>query len=72
MVRTDLKIGALSQKPKNAEVDASMDVIEGLEHREYYRRLSKAADRPEHAAGGLRDIAVRSHDAWYSPARARR
>ena len=58
LFRADLQIDALRQKSENAEVDAMLHVIEIFKRREIYRHLSNAADRLEHAAGVLHDIAV--------------
>jgi len=58
LFRADKHVEALSQKADNAEANAMMYVIEVFKTREVYRHLSNAADRLEHAAGVLQDIAV--------------
>lgn len=58
LFRADQQVDALKQKREHAEADAMLHVIEIFKRREVYRHLSNAADRLEHAAGVLHDIAV--------------
>ena len=58
LFRADRQIEALREGKEDAEVAAMMYVIEVFKRREVYRHLSNAADRLEHAASVLQDIAV--------------
>ena len=56
--KAERHIEALSNKAQNAEEEAMRYVIQMFKRREVYRHLSNAADRVEHAASVLHDIAV--------------
>ena len=58
LFRADRQIEALREGRDDAQVSAMLYVIEVFKRREVYRHLSNAADRLEHAASVLQDIAV--------------
>jgi uncharacterized protein Yka (UPF0111/DUF47 family) len=58
LFRTDRQLEALRQGADDAGAAALLHVMEVFKRREIYRHLSNAADRLEHAAGVLEDIAV--------------
>lgn len=58
LFRAEGHIEALSNRAQNAEEEAMRYVIQMFKRREVYRHLSNAADRVEHAASVLHDIAV--------------
>ncbi len=58
LFKVDKHLAALDEGVGRAQSEALLYVIEIFKRRELYRHLSNAADRLEHAAGVLHDIAV--------------